>query len=75
MIPISKYIKIGKKCPHKYSTVVPACETCNMSKGDKTPLEFFWKNEQDKNGFIIKNKQKGEIRWEMKRRKVLKLRI
>jgi hypothetical protein len=37
-----------------------------MSKGDKTPLEYFWNNEQDKNGFIIKNKQKGEIRWETK---------
>jgi 5-methylcytosine-specific restriction endonuclease McrA len=42
LIPVSRYIKIGKKFPYRYSTVAPTCAPCNLKKQDKTPLEFMW---------------------------------
>jgi 5-methylcytosine-specific restriction endonuclease McrA len=42
LLPVSRYEKIGKKCPHDYNNVVPACPTCNLEKHDKTSLEFMW---------------------------------
>ena len=44
MIPVSRYIKIEKKFPYKYSNIVPTCALCNLKKHDKTPLEFLWNN-------------------------------
>lgn len=44
LLPVSRYEKIGKKCPHSYDNCVPTCISCNESKHDKTPLEFMWAN-------------------------------
>lgn len=45
LLPVSRYEKIGKKCLHDYNNVAPTCPTCNLSKHDKTPLEFMWNKE------------------------------
>lgn len=45
IIPIARYIKIGKKFPYKYSTVAPAHAHCNEVKQNNTPLEYFWGQE------------------------------
>jgi hypothetical protein len=42
LLPVSRYEKIGKKCPHDYNNCAPSCPSCNSSKKDKTPLEFIW---------------------------------
>lgn len=43
LIPVIRYAKLGKKCPHGYNNCVPCCSSCNTRKHDKTPLEFYWK--------------------------------
>jgi hypothetical protein len=42
LLPVNRYRKIGKKCPHSYNNCVPACSSCNCEKHDKMPLEFIW---------------------------------
>ena len=45
LLPVSRYEKIGKKCPHSYNNCAPSCVHCNETKGSKTPLEFMWNKE------------------------------
>ena len=45
MLPVARYRKIGKKCPHSYNNCVPSCPTCNRTRKDKLPLEFIWEQE------------------------------
>jgi 5-methylcytosine-specific restriction endonuclease McrA len=47
LIPVVRYEKIGKKCPHSYDNCAPSCPECNLSKHDKTPLEFMWQNSNE----------------------------
>jgi hypothetical protein len=42
LLPISKFKKIRRKCPHSWDNVIPMRDKCNISMGNKTPLEFIW---------------------------------
>lgn len=42
LLPISRFIKIGKKCPHDYNNCVPSCAKCNLQKKSMTPIEFYF---------------------------------
>lgn len=53
LLPVSRYEKIGKKCPHSYDNCVPSCASCNDSKFDKTPLEFLWIKETQRKEEVI----------------------
>jgi hypothetical protein len=39
---VARHTKLDKKCPHSWDNVVPMRDVCNISMGDKTPLEFIW---------------------------------
>lgn len=47
LLPVARYKKIGKKCPHSYNNCAPTHGHCNESKHDKTPLEFLWVKDEN----------------------------
>lgn len=43
---IDENAKLFKNNHNSYDNCVPSCAYCNMSKNNKTPLEFMWSKEE-----------------------------